>query len=103
MKKFVVFVVLAMVLISSCAAQNAANDAQRIVGTWETDGGQTFVFNANGTGNGSGFAQSGLNRDFFWGVTITGVVRIVGVGEITFYLSPDGRRMIWDNLIFQKR
>jgi len=33
MKKTIIFVVLAMLVISYCAAQNA-NDALRIVGTW---------------------------------------------------------------------
>jgi dipeptidyl aminopeptidase/acylaminoacyl peptidase len=46
MKKFVVFVVLAMVVIGSLFAQSANND-RRIVGTWTDIEGYTWVFSAD--------------------------------------------------------
>ena len=76
MKKAVFVVVLTMGVISFCAAQSA-NDAQRLVGTWVSDNGMTFVFNANGTGTASGF-NMGLTFDgnLFWGVSTSGVISI---------------------------
>ena len=107
MKKTVIFVVLAMVVVGFCAAQSA-NDAQRIVGTWVSEEGYTFVFNANGTGTGSGFSDSysSLNGNFFWGVSISGEIGIKitrGTFVRATYLSPDSRRMIWNDSVFQKK
>jgi len=48
MKKFVVFFVLAIVIITSCAAQSQ-NIERQIVGTWTDQKNVTWVFNANGT------------------------------------------------------
>ena len=99
MKRVVVFIVLAMVVISSVAAQNVQNEAQRIVGTWVTGTGSytiTVVFNANGTGTANG-------ENFFWGISITGIVYIAGEGEAQLFLSPDGRRMILNDDVYQKR
>jgi len=52
MKKAVVFVILVMFVISSCAVQSS-NDAQKIVGTWVSEI-HNVVFNANGTGTWNG-------------------------------------------------
>ena len=123
MKRVVVFIVLAMVVIGSCTAQSATNEAQKLVGTWVTeDGSNTYVFNANGTGTFSGIFSYGrssysLSRsiDFFWGVSTSGYLGIyyidiedlirnyVEVVSQTFFLSPDGRRMIYDGTVYQKR
>ena len=75
MKKVVVFVILAMVLIGSCAAQSATNDAQRLVGTWVSENGWTLVFNANGTGTCSG--SGSRDGNIFWGVSASGGLSIV--------------------------
>ena len=103
MKRFAVFVVLAMVVIGPCAAQSANNDAQKLVGTWVNENRNdavTLVFNANGTGT--------WNSDnFFWGVSTSGVLYIKYNNNDsdggTFYLSPDGRRMIYSDRVYQKR
>jgi len=60
MKKVLVFLVVGFILLGSCTAQNvnaqSANNAQRIVGTWDaiitvgtTTGAGTWVFSADGT------------------------------------------------------
>jgi len=54
MKKVVVFFIFAMLVFGACSAKRAdaqsTNNAQRIIGTWTTQDGETWVFNANGTG-----------------------------------------------------
>ena len=96
MKKAVVFAVLAMVLIGSIAAQSAAADAQRIVGTWTQvnvtrdfpgiPAGTVWVFNANGTGTIGG-------SNFHFGISANGQIAVTGLGDRTLFMSPDGRRM----------
>ena len=121
MKRVVVFIVLAMVVIGSCTAQSATNNAQMLVGTWtpvQGYGDITLVFNANGTGNGTWIIRmfgSGYDGNFFWGVSTSGNLGIyyiniedlirnyVEVVSQTFFLSPDGRRMIYDGTVYQKR
>ena len=102
MKRVVVFIVLAMMVIGSCTAQSATNEAQKLVGTWVDDGGLTLVFNADGTGTLT-YSSSNNPHNIFWGVSTSGGLCILGSGEATFFLSPDGRRMIWGNTVFQKR
>jgi hypothetical protein len=99
MKRVVVLVFLAMVVIGSCVAQSANNDAQRIVGTWVSeDGSNTLVFNANGTGTWNGDTIS-------YGISTSGDMRIIGPinGEAKLYMSPDGRRMIYSGKVYQKK
>jgi hypothetical protein len=100
MKKFAVFVVLAMVLIGSCAAQSASNDAQRLVGTWVTEGSNpvTLVLNANGKGTWSG-------QNTYWGVSISGelIITIHSSNGFTYFLSPDSKIMIYSGLVFIKK
>jgi len=48
MKKTVLFSILVLVVVCSCAAQNS-NNAQKIIGIWTDQFGDTWVFNANGT------------------------------------------------------
>jgi len=108
MKKAVIFVVLAMVVIGSCAAQSA-NDAQRIVGTWSgvSNSGVafTYVFNANGTGT----TTSDVTRNIYWGICGSGEIYISlesngNKGSYRkFAMSPDGRRMFIDDYMFQKK
>ena len=107
MKRVVVFIVLAMVVIGSCTAQSttneaqsATNEAQKLVGTWVDDDGFTIVLNADGTGI---ITNRSTPENFFWGVSISGGLYITNAGEETFYLSPDGKRMIWRNYVYQKR
>ena len=100
MKKFVVFVVLAMVVIGLCAAQSASNDAQRIVGTWADEEG-TLVFNANGTG-------TWLGVNFFYGISVSGSLYMYWPSQrdrltTVLYMSPDGRRMSINGGWFVKR
>jgi len=98
MKKVVVFIVLAMVLINYCTAQSANNDAQRIVGTWTQDDGTVWVFNINGTGTYG-------NTNFFYGISAGGKIFITDWYSNTYdlYMSPDGRRMIIYGYVFQKK
>ena len=109
MKKAVVFVLLAMVVIGSCAAQSA-NDAQRVVGTWVSeDGKNTIVFNANGTGTYNG-------KNFNYGIFASAEIYITDVnltvdginwfifGEIEkLGFSPDGKRMFINVSMYQKK
>jgi hypothetical protein len=54
MKKVLVFFIVVMVIFGVCSAQRvdaqSANIAQKIIGTWVDTDGDTWVFNANGTG-----------------------------------------------------
>jgi len=105
MKKAVVFVVLVMVLAGSCVAQSAGNDAQRIVGTWVSNEDQTqitWVFNANGTGTGSG---GGRTETFDYGISAGGKIYISLSSQYCgdLYMSPDGKRMIINGQVFQKK
>jgi len=91
MKK-VVLIVLAMVVIGSCAAQSASNDAQRIVGTWNDNvGGDTWVFSANGN-----LSVGSYNLKF--GATNTQLAVIDSErGNFTLYsfsMSSDGKTLI---------
>jgi len=107
MKKAVVFVVLAMVLIGSCAAQSASNEAQRIVGTWTVEKstssnawlatGNVLVFNANGTA-----VLNGIN--FNYGISTSGEISListVSTDKQTYklFISPDGKRIIFSDLV----
>ena len=116
MKRFVGFIILAMVVISSCTAQSATNEAQKLVGTWVTEDGGTFVFNADGTGTFSGVNNErriSSTGTIVWGVSLSGVLHIRQINpdpsreraiwSLVFFLSPDGRRMIYDNTVYQKR
>ena len=98
MKRVVVFVVLAMVVVGYCAAQSASSDAQRIVGTWTLEASgiaYTWVFNANGTLT---VTMDGKSENRKYGISASGVLYLVdnnnSGGEIPLYISPDGRRMI---------
>ena len=107
MKKFVGFVVLAIVVIGSCAV-NAGNDARKFVGTWVQESGSiTYVFNANGTGTASGRSYSGENGNIFWGVSTSGALFIILADNDTtggtYYFSPDGRRMLFNGGVYQRR
>ena len=96
MKRVVVFTILAMVLIVSCAAQSAAADAQRIVGTWTViesrapsgnfTNGTIWVFNANGSGTIGG-------SNFSFGISADGYLRI-GDHSWNLYCAPNGSRFI---------
>ena len=106
MKKAIVFVVLVMMVIGSLAAQSA-NDAQRLVGTWVFEYGDnnfTYVFNANGTGT---INADGETYNIFWGISASSILSILVKDETsftdTFHLSPDGRRMIYQDTVYQKK
>jgi hypothetical protein len=108
MKRVCVFILLAMVMIGSCAAQSTSNDAQRLVGTWSLISGSgpdndpsytAFVFNANGTGT---YTERGGNVvNFYWGISATGDISTTQ-GDFKFFLSPDGRRMVRNRYAYQK-
>ena len=110
MKKVVVFVVLAMVVIGSLAAQST-NDAQKFVGTWVVErGSRTFVLNANGTGTLT--SSNGETKNIFWGISASGELYITGYsslgsyysnGYFKYFLSPDGKRMIYWDDVYQKK
>jgi len=104
MKRAVFFVALAMVLISFCAAQSAANDAQRVVGTWVGKD-YTYVFNADGTGVRT-HASSNYSDDFSFGIFGNIISIMYGSSSPSYpnvYFSPDGKRMIFDNKVYQKK
>jgi len=104
MKRAVVFIVLAIVLISSCAVQSA-NDSQKIVGTWVSEI-HNVVFNANGTGIWNG-------ENISYGISAGGSIILLGSTqfpvpvESTLYISPDGKKIIFygrnDYYVLQKK
>jgi hypothetical protein len=101
MKKTVIFVILAMLVICSCTAQSANSDAQRLVGTWIGEY-RTYVLNADGTGT---FTSDGNTTNIFWGFSAAeGRIKILN-RETTpvVFLSPDGKRMIIDSTVLQKK
>ena len=107
MKKAVIFVVFAMLVIGFCSAQNA-NDAQRIVGTWVSeDGGTTVVFNANGTGTIRG-------NNFSYGISADGKIWITNFAQsfsdenrnsnyFGLFMSPDSKRIIISGRVYLKK
>ena len=101
MKKAVVFVILAMVLIGSITAQSTANDAQRIVGTWTDNTGWVWVFNANGAGVRAGMV---ISYNFLYAISANGQIRFAGelTGSYQLYVSPDGNLMMIGDWIFVK-
>ena len=110
MKKAVFFVVLAMVVVGFCSAQSA--DAQKLVGTWiSQDGKITLVFNANGTGTSSGWSDPRDNGNIFWGVSVSGKIRIVisftdgstsTLINSEYFISPDGKRIYLEGWFLKK-
>ena len=104
MKKAIIFVILPIVLISSCAVQSAS-DSQKIVGTWVSEI-HNVIFNANGTGTWN-------DENIFYGISTGGKIILLGSSqfpvpiESTLYISPDGRRIIFfgrnDYYILQKK
>jgi hypothetical protein len=114
MKKIVVLIVLAIIVICPCAAQSTSNDAQRIVGTWTQvndtlllfPAGTVWVFNANGTGTCAG-------ENFYYGISASGGINIISygnddltiwdlLGDNELFISPDGRRIIIYGCVLQK-
>ena len=102
MKRIFVSAILAMVLVTSCAAQSAAADAQRIVGTWTVieggNAGEVWVFNANGTGTEAG-------RAFSFGISSSGSIWITGMsrdGGMSLHFAPNGSRMMIGTAVFQR-
>jgi hypothetical protein len=94
MKRIVIFVVLAMVLIGSCFAQSA-NNTQRIIGTWvDNNTGKTWVFNTNGTV--TGFDEDDDPFMYKFGFTDTKLAfsdeYYINVFNIS--ISSDGRTLI---------
>jgi hypothetical protein len=104
MKRAVVLVFLAIVLISSCTVQ-ITNDAQKIVGTWVSEI-HNVVFNVNGTGIWNG-------ENISYGISTRGNIILLGSArfpvpvESTLYISPDGKKIIFfgsnDYYVLQKK
>jgi hypothetical protein len=99
MKKVFVFFVVEIVLFGACSAQNAnaqnTNIAQRIIGTWIDQTGETWVFNANGTLDGyPGAEKFGVTETklAFYYVSSNGVNLIL----YNISMSSDGRTLILD-------
>jgi len=94
MKKFNVFVVLVMVVIGSCAAQNS-NYSQRIVGTWTDHYGINWVFGSDGKVTISGTV-------YYYGVTDTKLALCDSdygndrayLSTYTISISADGKTLI---------
>jgi len=98
MKKFIVFAFVAMMFVSSCTAQNSSSVAQQIVGTWTRQDGVVFVFNADGTATKDG-------NSFFWGMSAGGLIGETGgfFSNGPAYISPNGKRMIINDNVYQKK
>jgi len=93
MKKTVVFFIVGVVLFGVCSAQStnaqSANIAQKIIGTWVDDEGDTWIFNANG--------NLSIDGDVFkFGVTDTQLVYMVGTNLRVYNISisSDGKTLI---------
>jgi hypothetical protein len=106
MKRVLIFVVLAMVVIGFCAAQSSSNGEQRIVGTWTqesggSDNGVVWIFYANGTGTKGGVG-------FYYGISAGGFLFFrFGTGDneaVQLFFSPDGRKMLLSGgIVLNKR
>jgi hypothetical protein len=85
MKKLGLFLIVFVLVATFCFAQSS-NDTQRIVGTWLSPGGTTFVFNSDGT-----FTQDSNSGRYFIssGKLITEVNRIYRIYNI--YISSNSR------------
>ena len=125
MKRLGFFALLTLVVILSSTAQSSS-DGQRLVGTWVSEEeGVTIIFNANGTGT-IRFVDEDeppLNFNFFWGISFSGefdlrldsfrsndryIMEIFrdlrdDLRDQSVFLSPNGRSMIYNGSIFQKR
>ena len=88
MKRGFVFIILAMMVVVSCTAQNQNNE-RNIVGTWIDNNGSTWVFKADGTFTVSG-NDNGEGR--FTGTQLWASWRNPSVFNIS--LSSDGKTMI---------
>ena len=133
MKKFFLFIVLALICVGFSVAQNANNEAQRVVGTWGSAEIE-LVFNANGTGTFKitpafaadiGIPVAALNANIDWGVSVSGQLSIVlnftqttnlnrDINELRMkfqsafrnepiFYSLDSRKMIYAGIVLQKR
>ena len=87
----------------NCNAQSSAND-QRIVGTW-VNGESSVVFNADGSGSITGGAFNYGDRNFTYGISLTGLLGCTWdfLNNQQIYFSPDGRTLIIRGFRFQKR
>ena len=118
MRKVFSFIIFMTVVTGFCAAQNINNDAQRLIGTWISEqdiyGSLTFIFYENGTGVMSISAEGETDSEnIFWGVSTSGELIYFTephfpIDEIyldfyKYFLSPDGRRLIYLGIVFQKR
>jgi len=101
MKKVLVALVVGIVLFGVCSAQSLnaqqnANIAQKIIGTWVDSQGVTWIFNANGN-------LKWGNTEYKFGITDTKLA-IVGAerygtrdGQVKSFdisISPDGKTLI---------
>jgi hypothetical protein len=91
MKRFIVFLVLALTLNGLCFAQSA-NDAQRIVGTWTVDN-FSLTLNANGT-----YSSSEWGNGFYFVSNSKLILNKTDDPQLTsllsYYLSADGKFLV---------
>jgi hypothetical protein len=112
MKRVFVLFIVGVALFGVCSAQdaNAQNIGQRIIGTWASETGVTWVFNANGNLTISGMGELGMylpspDGQYKFGVTDTHLallptnVTTTSLTRYTVYsisISSDGRTLIVD-------
>jgi len=91
MKRFIVFVILALALTGLCFAQSA-NNAQLIVGTWTVDD-FTITLNADGTYSSNQWGKGGyfINNSKLI-LNKTDEPQLTSI--LTFYLSADGKVLV---------
>jgi hypothetical protein len=106
-KTVVVFFVIGVVLFGACAQKaeaQSANIAQKIVGTWVSSTGETWVFSANG--NLTQTSLSGRNWEYKYAVTDTKLAfhtsedygKTGGPGIYDISISSDGKTLILTRL-----
>jgi len=114
--KRVFCLIFVLAFFGSCSVENAsaqsANDAQRIVGTWKTEGGVfTFTFNANGTYTSAGTGDYNNDRNNKEGNYMVANSKLIiratgasGVSTLTdYYISADGKVLVFRFWFYNNR
>jgi len=106
MKKVLVVLIFGVVFFGVFPPQNAnaqnVNIAQKIIGTWVEQNGDTWEFKANGT---LMLTKDGSAQEYKFGVTDTKLAMFRN-GSDYFYdisISSDGKTLILDNMSIQSR
>jgi hypothetical protein len=97
MKKILVLFIVGVVLFGVCSAQNvnAQNIGQRIIGTWVSETGVTWVFNANGNLTISGMGEMSTMTQYLYTLSPSDGQYKFGVTDTHLALSTDNGTLIY--------